>query len=73
MVMRNCCEICTGSTQEEVGAIVKATLDDKKISGNDRSVAWDGETRSGPGLHNQLNAIADDKVLSRPTAICLQP
>ena len=41
---------------------MKASIDDKKISGNDRSVAWDGQTRSGPALHNQINAIADDKV-----------
>ena len=58
--------LCSGSTQEEVGAIVKASMDDKKISGNDRSVAWDGQTRSGPGLHNQINAIADDKVSPKP-------
>ena len=51
-----------GSTQEEVGAIVKASIDDKKISGNDRPISWDGQTRSGPGLHNQLNAISDNKV-----------
>lgn len=51
----------SGSTQEEVGAIVKASMDDKKISGNERSVAWDGQTRSGPGLQNQMNAIAEDK------------
>ena len=41
---------------------MKASIDDKKISGNDRSVAWDGQTRSGPALHNQINAIAEDKV-----------
>ena len=51
-----------GSKQEEVGALVKASIDDKKISGNDRSVAWDGQTRSGPALHNQINAIVEDKV-----------
>lgn len=41
---------------------MKANIDDKKISGNDRAVAWDGQTRSGPALHNQINAIAEDKV-----------
>lgn len=51
-----------GSTQEEVGAIVRANIDDKKISGNDRAVAWDGQTRSGQGLQNQINSIEDSKV-----------
>lgn len=41
---------------------MKANIDVKKISGNDRAVVWDGETRSGPDLHNQLDAIAENRV-----------
>ncbi len=38
--------MCTaGSTQEEMGALVQQSINDSKISGGDRPVAWDGETR----------------------------
>jgi len=51
-----------GSTQEEMGALVQQSINDSKISGGDRPVAWDGETRSGAGLQNQLKQIQDSKV-----------
>ncbi|KAL0038699.1 hypothetical protein WJX79_003797 [Trebouxia sp. C0005] len=50
-----------GSTQEEMGALVQQSINDSKISGGDRPVAWDGETRSGAGLQNQLKQIHDSK------------
>ncbi len=56
------CNSCTGSTQEEMGALVQQSINDSKISGGDRPVAWDGETRSGAGLQNQLKQIQDSKV-----------
>ncbi|DBA99991.1 hypothetical protein WJX77_008545 [Trebouxia sp. C0004] len=50
-----------GSTEEEMGALVQQSINDSKISGGDRPVAWDGETRSGAGLQNQLKQIHDSK------------
>ncbi len=55
-----------GSTQQEVGAIVKASLDDRKMSGNNRALAWDGYTRAGQGLENQMQAVEESKVRSFP-------
>lgn len=52
-----------GSTQDEVGAIVKAEIESRKISGVNRPVAWDGMTRGGPGLQAQQSAIADQKAV----------
>ena len=43
---------------------MQATLQEGKISGNDRAVAWDGQTQSGAGLANQLKAIAENRVRS---------
>ena len=54
--------VYAGSTQEEMGALVQQSINDSKISGGDRPVAWDGETRSGAGLQNQLKQIQDSKV-----------
>lgn len=54
--------VCAGSTQEEMGALVQQSINDSKISGGDRPVAWDGETRSGAGLQNQLKQIQESKV-----------
>lgn len=54
--------VCAGSTQEEMGALVQQSINDSKISGGDRPVAWDGETRAGAGLQNQLKQIQDSKV-----------
>ena len=51
-----------GSAQEEMGALVQQSINDSKISGSDRPVAWDGETRSGAGLQNQLKQIQESKV-----------
>jgi len=45
-----------------MGALVQQSINDSKISGGDRPVAWDGETRSGAGLQNQLKQIQDSKV-----------
>lgn len=53
-----------GSTQEEVSSIVQANIQEGKISGSDRAVAWDGQTQSGPGLQNQIRAIAEHRVSS---------
>ncbi|MCJ1305141.1 hypothetical protein MMC08_007955 [Hypocenomyce scalaris] len=50
-----------GSAQEEMGALVQQSINDSKISGSDRPVAWDGETRSGAGLQNQLKQIQESK------------
>ncbi|KAK9807061.1 hypothetical protein WJX72_012308 [[Myrmecia] bisecta] len=50
-----------GSTQEEVSSLVQASIADSKISGGDRPVVWDGETRRGEGLHTQLRAISENK------------
>ena len=41
---------------------MQQSINDSKISGGDRAVAWDGETRSGAGLQNQLKQIQDSKV-----------
>ena len=57
-----CITCAAGSTQEEMGALVQQSINDSKISGGDRPVAWDGETRSGAGLQNQLKQIQDSKV-----------
>lgn len=54
--------VLAGSTQEEMGALVQQSINDSKISGGDRPVAWDGETRSGAGLQNQLKQIQESKV-----------
>lgn len=51
-----------GSTQEETAALVQQSINESKISGGDRPVSWDGETRSGAGLQNQLKQIHDSKV-----------
>ena len=51
-----------GSAQEEMGALVQQSINDSKISGGDRPVSWDGETRSGAGLQNQLKQIQESKV-----------
>lgn len=45
-----------------MGALVQQSINDSKISGGDRPVAWDGETRSGAGLQNQLKQIQESKV-----------
>lgn len=45
-----------------MGALVQQSINDSKISGGDRPVAWDGETRAGAGLQNQLKQIQDSKV-----------
>ena len=45
-----------------MGALVQQSINDSKISGSDRPVAWDGETRSGAGLQNQLKQIQESKV-----------
>ena len=42
--------------------MVKASLDEKKMTGNDRTPAWDGLTTGGDSLRNQMNAINDHKV-----------
>ena len=54
--------VFSGSTQEEMGALVQQSINDSKISGGDRPVAWDGETRTGAGLQNQLKQIQESKV-----------
>lgn len=48
------CLWCAGSTQEEVSSIVEASIKDSKISGTDRPVAWDGATKGGQDLQNQV-------------------
>lgn len=53
---------CAGSTQDEVSSMVHASIQEAKISGNDRAVAWDGQTKSGPGLATQLKAVAENRV-----------
>lgn len=56
-------DICAaGSTQEETAALVQQSINESKISGGDRPVSWDGETRSGAGLQSQLKQIHDSKV-----------
>lgn len=42
--------------------MVQQSINDSKISGGDRPVAWDGETRTGAGLQNQLKQIQESKV-----------
>ena len=59
--------VSSGSTQEEMGALVQQSINDSKISGGDRPVAWDGETRTGAGLRNQLKQIQESKVLALET------
>ena len=44
----------TGSTQEEVSSLLEASIAESKISGNDRPVAWDGATKGGDDLRNQV-------------------
>ena len=56
-----------------MGALVQQSINDSKISGSDRPVAWDGETRSGAGLQNQLKQIQDSKVAILYLCICLFP
>lgn len=41
---------------------MQQSINDSKISGGDRPVAWDGETRTGAGLQNQLKQIQESKV-----------
>ena len=52
-----------GSTQDEVGAIVRQSITEAKISGNDRPIAWDGE-RGGPGLRTQIQNVQNDRVIT---------
>ena len=42
--------------------MVQATMQEGKMSGGDRPIAWDGQTSSGPGLAHQIRAIADNRV-----------
>ncbi|KAK9825176.1 hypothetical protein WJX81_003205 [Elliptochloris bilobata] len=50
-----------GSTQEELSQRVEASIKDSKVSGGDRPVAWDGVTRGGEDLANQVRAIAEQR------------
>ena len=34
--------------------MVKASMDEKKMTGNDRTPAWDGQTTGGLSLENQM-------------------
>ena len=69
-----CGNVHTGSTQDEVSSMVQATMQEGKISGNDRAVAWDGQTQSGAGLANQMKAIAENRVRPfKPCVMRLQP
>ena len=42
--------------------MVKASMDEKKMTGNDRTPAWDGQTMGGVSLSNQMKAIDEHKV-----------
>ena len=43
-----------GSTQEEVSSMLEASIQESKISGGDRPIAWDGATMGGSDLQNQV-------------------
>ena len=62
-----------GSTQEEMGSLLQAAVAEANTTGTNRPVAWDGQTSKGPVLHNQMRAIADQRVRLTPADTACLP
>ncbi len=51
---------------------MEASLNESKISGNDRNVAWDGATMGGQDLQNQVDLAPNQPPCMLPLP-CLVP